>query len=113
MSAFIAVTTFGFTRQNLLSQREDSAVSRAFTNAVTVKDGVGPDTDFDKLIGSLPSPEGAEPLIEYKGKWFEKTSDFGENALPRSLRQTVADGMPARMRFNHNNQPFFAVGVPI
>jgi two-component system, OmpR family, sensor histidine kinase MtrB len=126
LSALLAVTTFGLTRQNLLKQREDSAVARAFTNAVTVRRqlGTAPPSGsvkqdavllsyMNNVIASLPTPEGAEPVIDYQGKWYAKTVQFGQDALPPALRETVQSDMPARMRFNHAGQTFFAVGVPI
>ncbi len=112
LSTLLAVSTYGLTRQNLLNQREDSAISRALTNALTVRRELNA-TDAKDLIPALPTPEGAEPVIDYKGMWYEKTADFGQDALPLSLRQTVQAGHAARMRFDHNGQTYFAVGVPI
>jgi two-component system, OmpR family, sensor histidine kinase MtrB len=117
LSLLLAVITFGLTRQNLLNQREDSAVSRALANSLTVRSGLSggnADTNsIDTLMSSLPTPDGAEPVIEYHGNWYEKTTAFGQDALPLALRRTVAKGTPARMRFNHMGQTYFAVGVPI
>jgi len=115
LSAFLAFTTFGLTRENLIKQREDTAVSRAFLNAVNVRNGLGSTTDdIESLIGSLPTPEGALPVIEYKGNYYAKnTVGFNQNALPQSLRDEVTAGNPARMRFSYDGQPYFAVGVPI
>jgi two-component system, OmpR family, sensor histidine kinase MtrB len=115
MSLLLAVTTFGLTRQNLLKQREDSAVSRAFANAVTVHDGLRSqnNTTLPGLMSSLPTPDGAEPVIEHDGSWYEKTVGFGEDALPMALRRTVLAGSPARMRFTRMGQTYFAVGVPL
>jgi len=115
LSALLAITTYGLTRQNLLQQREDSAVSRAFANAVTVqKNLTGNSTSsMDDLLSSLPTPDGAEPIIESNGSWFAKTVAFGQDALPMSLRRTVAAGNPARMRFTRMGQTYFAVGVPL
>jgi signal transduction histidine kinase len=117
MSALLAITTYGLTRQNLLKQREDGAVTRAFTNAVSVKGqlrNASNDTKtIEGVISSLPTPDGAEPVIRYRGNWYEKTVSFGQDALPVSLRSTVANGSPARMRYQHMGQTYFAVGVPL
>ena len=114
LSAFLAVTTFGLTRENLLQQREDTAVSRAYVNAATVRTGLGPAVDMETLIGSLPTPEGAQPVIQYHDEWNAKNAvEFSKDTLPQSLRDEVAAGTPARMRFQHNGQPYLAVGVPI
>jgi two-component system sensor histidine kinase MtrB len=116
LSAFLAVTTFGLTRENLVKQHEDTAVSRAFNNALIVKSGLKPDTDTDieGLIGSLATPEGAQPVIEYRNQWISKNPlKFDREALPQSLRDQVALDNPARMRFTHDGDPYIAVGVPI
>ena len=120
LSAFLAITTFGLTRQNLVQQREDTAVSRAFVNAVTVRSGLGASSseittsNMESLLGSLPTPEGAQPVIEYQGNFYAKnTVGFNQDALPQSLKDQVAAGNPARMRFSYAGQPYFAVGVPI
>jgi len=114
LSAFLAVTTFGLTRENLVKQHEDTAVARAFSNATIVNSGLKPDTDIESLIGSLSTPDGAQPVLEYRGKWSSKNPlDFERDALPQSLRDEVAARNPARMRFVHDGAPYIAVGVPI
>ncbi len=114
LSAFLAVTTFGLTRENLVKQHEDTAVSQAFLNAFYVGKGLDPNIQIESLIGSLPTPEGAQLVIEYQGKWSSKNPiDFDRDALPQSLRDQVAAGNPARMRFMHDGAPYIAVGVPI
>ncbi|HEY5156047.1 MAG TPA: HAMP domain-containing sensor histidine kinase [Acidimicrobiales bacterium] len=114
LSAFLAVTTFGLTRANLLQQREDTAVSRAYVNAATVRTNLGPAVTMESLIGSLPTPDGAQPVILYHSEWNAKNAvDFGKDTLPQSLRDKVAAGTPARMRFQHAGEPYLAVGVPI
>jgi two-component system sensor histidine kinase MtrB len=115
LSAILAVTTFGLTRENLVTQREDTAVSRALVNAGTVRSGIGSTgADMESLIGSLPTPEGALPVIEYQGNYYAKnTVGFNQNALPQSLRDEVTAGNPARMRFRYRGEAYFAVGVPI
>jgi two-component system, OmpR family, sensor histidine kinase MtrB len=113
LSAFLAVTTFGLTRANLLQQREDTAVSRAYVNAATVRANLNPAVAMEPLIGSLPTPEGALPVILYHSEWSAKNAEFGRDTLPQSLRDEVTSGTPARMVFHHDGQPYLAVGVPI
>ncbi|MGZ4784242.1 MAG: sensor histidine kinase [Acidimicrobiales bacterium] len=115
LSAFLAVTTFGLTRENLVKQHEDTAVQSAFGNAeYVVLRGLDPNTSLESLIGSLPTREGAQPVIEYGNKWTSKNPvEFDRDALPQSLRDQVAEGNPARMRFMHDGEPYIAVGVPL
>ncbi len=68
LSAFLAVTTFGLTRENLVKQHEDTAVARAFLNATLVNSwSLKSDKDIESLIGSLPTPEGAQPV--HRVRW--------------------------------------------
>jgi signal transduction histidine kinase len=114
LSAFLAITTFGLTRENLVKQHEDTAVARAINNARIVNASLKPGTDIESLIGSLATPEGAQPVIEYRDQWSSKNPlKFDRDALPVSLRDQVAAGNPARMRFVHDGEPYVAVGVPI
>jgi two-component system sensor histidine kinase MtrB len=114
LSAIMAFTTLAVTRASLLQGREDTAVSRAYVNAATVRAGLGPAVIMEDLIGSLPTPEGAQPIIQYRGKWNARNSaTIGQDDIPQALRDQVAAGAPARMRFHLGGQPYLAVGVPI
>jgi signal transduction histidine kinase len=115
LSAFLAVTTFGLTRENLVKQHEDTAVQSAFGNAeYVVLRGRDQNISLESLIGSLPTREGAQPVIENGDRWSSKNPvEFDRDALPQSLRDQVAAGNPARMRFLHDGDPYIAVGVPI
>ncbi|MEI7592742.1 MAG: HAMP domain-containing sensor histidine kinase [Actinomycetes bacterium] len=115
LSIFLAVTTYGITRANLLQQREDTAVARAFANAVLVRGGLDPSTEsMESLLDSLPTPEGAQPIIYFNGKWNTKSAlGFSKDALPQSLRDEVAAGIAAHMTFDYAGDPYIAVGVPI
>jgi two-component system sensor histidine kinase MtrB len=114
LSAVLSITTWGLTRENLLHQKEESAIDEVIANAVTVRQGLGPTVDVEKLIASLPNREGAQSLIQYRAKWTAKNSvDFGQDALPPSLRVLVDQQEAARMLYDHDGKPFLAVGVPI
>jgi two-component system sensor histidine kinase MtrB len=114
LSAVLSITTWGLTRENLLKQKEESATEEVVANAVAVRNGLGPSVDVEKLIGSLPNREGAQPIVQYNGKWTAKNAlDFGQDALPLSLRVEVEHGRAARMLFDHDGKPYLVVGVPI
>jgi signal transduction histidine kinase len=115
LSVVLSVTAVALTRENLMTEKESSAVDEVGTNALTVKNGlVGPDVDIQHLIDSLPNREGALPVIEYDNKWHPKNAiDFGQDALPDSLQSLVMHGYAARMVTDHDGVPFLVVGVPI
>lgn len=114
LSAILSVTTWGLTRENLLTQKEDSTVDGVLANAVIVRQGLSPTVDIEQLIGSLPNREGAVPLLLYRGQWQSKNAvDFDQSALPPSLKVDVDAGRGGRMLFQHDDKPYLAVGVPI
>jgi signal transduction histidine kinase len=114
LSAILSVTTWGLTRENLQKQKEESTVDGVLANAVTVRQGLGPTVDIEKLIGSLPNREGAVPLLLYRGQWQSKNPvDFDQSALPPELKVEVDAGRGGRMLFDHDGKPYLVVGVPI
>ncbi len=121
VSAVLAAATLGLTRQNLLDQRESSATARTYQNARTVEgalprasgDGEQPDADPYKVLSSLQTPTGSNPVLEVEGDWYARAPDIGEEAIPPALRETVLSGQPALMRFDHEGATQLAVGVPM
>ncbi len=119
LSAVLSVTAWGLTRENLLKQRDDNAVTRVLSNAGTVAQSIGPrsdskDTGFEKLIASLPTPQGAQPVIYMSGQWYAKSPlEFGRDEIPESLRRTVDGGQAARMRYERDGKLWLTVGVPL
>ncbi|HYF44802.1 MAG TPA: HAMP domain-containing sensor histidine kinase [Acidimicrobiales bacterium] len=118
LSALLASTTWGLTRTQLLDQREDSALRQVYANARLVRQSLSAaenlaDLDATELLSSLQTPVGSRPILVFDGEFFPLTLDFGEDALPDSLREAIADGRAATMRFNYKGEPEFAVGVPI
>jgi signal transduction histidine kinase len=115
LSALLSATTWALTRENLVNQREDSAMVLVFQNARTVQSRVkNPDTDQQALLSSLSTPRGARPILYYADQYVPLTPEFGQDALPLSLRETViTQGKPARMRFRLRGEMQLAVGVPI
>jgi two-component system, OmpR family, sensor histidine kinase MtrB len=114
LSTLLAATTWGLTRQNLLDQRESSATQVALSNAEQVKPSIDPaPNDPVELLQDLPRPAGSHPVLMIDGDWYPLDPAFGEDALPRDLRDLVASGQAARMRFDYNDTTQLAVGVPL
>src|SRR4051812_2498724 len=64
LSAILSITTWELTRENLLRQRAEAAQLRAIANAETVSKELGPTkVNYSNLIASLPTPEGAQPIV--------------------------------------------------
>lgn len=114
LSALLSTTTWALTRENLLNQREDSATVVVYQNAGIVQQRVGDsDTDNQALLSSLSTPLGARPILFNGTEYVSLTPEFGRDALPASLRDTVVAGQPARMRYELRGEMQLAVGIPI
>lgn len=114
LSIVLSFITWGLTRENLLKQKEDSAVNEVIANAVIVRNSIGPTVDVEKLVGSLPIREGAQPVLKYNGKWTAKNAvDYSSESLPTALRVEVDSGQAGSMLYDFDGKPFLAVGVPI
>jgi two-component system sensor histidine kinase MtrB len=114
LSALLSGTTWALTRENLVNQREDSAMVLVLQNARTVQGRVNnPETDQQALLSSLSTPGGARPILYADDKYVSLTPEFGQDALPASLRELVISGTPAQMRFDLRGQMQLAVGIPL
>lgn len=111
------------TRTNLVNQREATATSRVFNNAQIVRSTFTPDTDAQDALQSLQTPGGAKPILYERQKaisgepttgWTAPDPEFGQSALPESLREVVLSGQASKMRFVHTTgSKSLAVGTPI
>ena len=114
LSALLASTTWGLTRENLLSNRDRLAVDRAITNASILSKAIGPDADVATALQGLTRPEGATALIRVNGKWTGVNPvAFGRNDVDPKLLSLVASGSGARMRYVIHGEPMLVVGIPI
>ena len=114
LSVLLALVTYGLVRENLVNQHESAATRQAFLNARVVRDGLrGGGQPEQAVLDGLESPTGASPVLLRNGQWFAATVERGREQLPLALRETVAAGRPARMRFDIENTAQLGVGVPI
>ncbi|CAN5739353.1 HAMP domain-containing sensor histidine kinase [soil metagenome] len=127
LSSLLAVSTWGLTRENLLSQRESAAIRQVYLDAVTVRNQLasssasGNPVDGQELtaIEALPTSTSSRPILARTTDegtlqgFVALENEFGEDALPLALRELVASGRPGRMRYTYNGDPQLAVGVPI
>jgi two-component system, OmpR family, sensor histidine kinase MtrB len=117
LSVTLSASTWAFTRQAQLNQREASAVERLFTNARSLRSTLlaGGDTDRREYLNGLPTP--ADQVLAVRGvpePDIYATGDVSFNDLPLGLRDIVAEGQPASMRYRtSNDDPFLVVGVPL
>ncbi|HVM54265.1 MAG TPA: HAMP domain-containing sensor histidine kinase [Acidimicrobiales bacterium] len=114
LSALLAAVTYGLARENIVRQRETSATRQVYLNANFIRDslrtaGLAP----SGLLDGLQTPTGASPVLVVDGQAFATSADRGRDELPRPLRERVAAGTPARMRFTLSDEPHLAIGIPL
>ena len=114
LSTFLAVVTYSLVRDNLVSQRESSATRQAYADARAIRDGLRTaGADPLDLLLDLQLPSGASAFVLVEGKPYTSDVGIGLNEFPEELRQTVAEGRPARMRYRLEGTARVAVGIPL
>lgn len=112
LSALLSVTTYNFTKNNLLEQRDGASVDRAYSNARRlVGDLRSNPTSTRGLLDRLAADR---PLLQYRDEWTLTDARFGPDALPDSLlRRVTDDSVPARMIIENGDETVLAIGIPL
>ena len=114
LSVLLAGTTYLVVRQTILRQREASVLRQTYVNARVMRDSLrSADPEVPQLLTSLQTPAGSFPLVLFGDRWFPLTLEYGRDALPSDLRERVAQGSAARMRYSLRGDTVLAVGVPL
>ena len=117
LSAVLSITTFGLTRENLISQREQVAVDRSIADATRIASSIRVSTsatEAQQILAALPLADGSNAVIEVNSRWFATDgASFDENDIPASMRGDVADGGASKMISRIDGTASFIVGVPI
>lgn len=123
LSASMSVLTFGLTRENLLNQREETAVALAVDNAGKMADSLEPsaasevsDCDAEQIVDDLTSlvtPGGAQLILSCNDRWYSANAVFSKEHIPPSLVELVDSGQSARMRTDYEGEPMLITGVPL
>jgi len=115
LSTFLAFTTYGFTRSNVVQQRDRDSVDAARLHAATVQ---------ALLAGNPLSTRAAIAALEGFGVqrgiiWYNDAPSGGSppydfTTIPQPLLDRVMnDKVPARMTVHVGNQPTIVVGWPL
>jgi signal transduction histidine kinase len=123
LSTLLASSTFAVTRENLINQRESTVTGQVYENGKLMRQNIPPPVQIDRQavterLNSLITPIASRPAIllddgSGDSSWFAVDSRLTETAVPQKLRDMVADGEPASMRFELDNEPQLAVGMPL
>lgn len=115
LSTILSALTYVLVRNNLVQQREASAVSQAFVNARVARDGLrGPAPGaVTRVLGSLESQGRGGVVLHVDDRWFASSLVVGRDSLPAPLEARVAAGVPAQQRVRTGGEPWLVVGVPL
>jgi two-component system sensor histidine kinase MtrB len=115
LSASLAAISYVAVRENLVNQRESTATRQAMLNARVLRDKLQGTPGGNELVelSSLETPGGASPVLFRNGAWVAPNLETGREDLPLQLREVVAGGRPARMRYPLDEHTRIAIGVPI
>ncbi len=99
LSLFLALTTYGLARSNLIQQRTDVAINTSLSNAQGVerdlRDSIPPNAQ--PAINSLERIGVQRYLINYRNAWAGGVTPYVSGNLPQELLdRVIEDGVPAR-----------------
>ena len=115
LSAFLAITTYGLTRSNVVQQRDRTSVDTARGHAVTVQTNLrGNPPTAQTALDALEGLGVQSGLIWYRDQWSGGGGRYQSQALPDELvSRVIDDGIPARMIVDVADEPHIAVGWPV
>ena len=112
LSAFLAFTTYNFTRSNVVDDREASAIDRAYDSAVRIS---GDLRSNPANVQSVVDRLGVDrPLVHFRGTWTAGDARFSSAEVPANLLTAVLDDRrPSTMRLDVGGELVLAVGIPL
>jgi two-component system, OmpR family, sensor histidine kinase MtrB len=117
LSTFLAITTYGLTRSNVVQQRDRAAVDATRRNAQVVQTSLrGNPPNIQDALDALAGFGVQRPLIWYRQSqdWYGGAGRYQSGALPQSLvDRVIDDAVPARMIVEVGNETNIVVGWPI
>jgi two-component system, OmpR family, sensor histidine kinase MtrB len=117
LSMFLAITTYGLTRSNVVTQRDEASVDATRRNAQLVTSSLrGNPPNIQDALDALRGFGVQRPLIWYRPSqdWYGGSGRFQASALPEELVQrVVTDAIPARMILDVAGETNLVVGWPL
>ncbi len=112
LAALLAVTTYGFTRSNLVDQRDRAGINQAYGNARRmVSDLRSNPASVQPLLARLAT---SRPLVRYRDAWTAGDAQYGSDQLPPQLADSVLNNAePARMISIIDGTPTLVIGIPL
>ncbi|MGH8998278.1 MAG: HAMP domain-containing sensor histidine kinase [Acidimicrobiia bacterium] len=114
LSVVLGGLSYLLVREDLIDQRQRSAVTEAFANAGLARDGLrSAQPDLPRVLGSLQTPRESPSVLRFDQSWLSTQIDITEEVLPVSLRDAVGQGRQVRQAYDTDAGTFLAVGIPL
>ena len=112
LSIILALSTFGFTRSSLVSQRELTEVNQAYINARRVQSELR--DDRTNVTGALEQAGATLRMLYIDGRWISTSPNFVESILPSVLKtRVITERRPSIMTVERNGRAAFVIGIPL
>jgi two-component system sensor histidine kinase MtrB len=110
----LSVLTYTLATNQLVRQRELSALRLTLVHARLLQDGLrAADPDVPGLLDALDTPAGSQPVLRHRGSWFGSPFGPRDEVVPAGLREEVLGGTAARQRVRVDGDLYLVVGVPL
>ena len=115
LSAFLAVTTYGLVRSNLIEQRYSASRQAAYTHAQVVQRELrGEPATSEAASERLQLLSVQRPVIRYSDTWSAGIGRFIPASIPeRSSERVLDDEVPARMITDVGGETVMVFGIPL
>lgn len=114
LSSVLALGTYSFAKQYLLSQRERSAQRQAFLNARALRGALGGGAvSVPDALAALEVPNGSSVVLRRQGTWYGTSVARGRDTVPDALRDVVFRGGAAHQRVSTTDGIAIVVGLHI
>jgi signal transduction histidine kinase len=115
LSAFLAITTYGFVRSNLAAQRDSASLQAAYTHAQVVQSALRTEPPtVEPAAAQLQFLGVQRPVIRYNDAWSAGNGKFTPDAIPPALAARVNDdGVHSRIIADVGGETVLVVGIPL
>jgi two-component system sensor histidine kinase MtrB len=115
LSTFLAFTTYGLTRSNVVQQRDRTSIETTRRNAQEVQNRLrGNPPNIEDALDALEGFGVQRGLIWYRQEWWGGEGRYVSSALPQSLvDRVINDQVASRMIIDVGDETNIVVGYPI
>jgi two-component system, OmpR family, sensor histidine kinase MtrB len=120
LSTFLAITTYGLTRSNVVQQRDSASIEAARRNAQLVQDSLRANPpNIEDARDALAAFGVQRALVWYRPsqEWYaarDAPARYEASALPQALiDRVIDDAVPSRMVLDIAGETTIAVGWPV